>query len=123
MLDRTFAQNTTPGLHTHAEGELYKIIRAYGISFEIYYGYYDDVDRQNPFIEPMEMYPDFIENPIYTDSGIPFVTAMQATCKHYKGEYDEDNTCYQCLHYEKCEELLGVCRCRARQKKNIDKFI
>ncbi len=108
-------QTTEP---KHKEGDLYKVITAHGKSFELYYGYYDEIDRQNPNVEPMEMYPNFIENPIYTDEGIPFVTAMQKPCRHFKGEPDEDNTCYQCSYYEKCEELLGVCRCKARQKKN-----
>ena len=101
----------------HKEGELYKIIEAYGKTFEIYYGYYDEADRQNPYVEPMEMYPSFIQNPVYTENGVPFATAMQVPCKHFKGEDDVDNTCYQCAHYEGCDELLGLCKCKARYKK------
>ena len=98
------------------EGELYKIIEAYGKRFDIYYGYYEDADRQSPYAKPIELYPDFIKSPTYTDDGIPFVTAMQRPCEHFKGEYDEDNTCYQCSHYEGCDELLGVCRCKLKRK-------
>lgn len=98
------------------EGELFKVITAHGERFEIYYGYYEEIDRQNPNQEPMEMYPNFIEKPRYTDTGIPFVTAMQKPCGYFSGEQDEDDTCYQCSYYEKCEDLLGVCRCRERQR-------
>ena len=99
------------------EGELYRVIETHGRVFEIYYGYYDDGDRQNPFVEPMEMYPNFVEHPVYTETGIPFVTAMQLPCEYFRGEVDEDNTCYQCAYYERCEELLGVCTCEARRRK------
>ena len=101
----------------HREGELYRIIEAHGKTFEIYYGYYDEADRQNPYVEPMEMYPNFIQNPVYTAKGVPFVTAMQTPCQHFKGEADVDNTCYQCAYYEKCEELLGICTCSLNKKK------
>ena len=98
------------------EGELYKVIEAHGATFEIYYGYYDDADRQNPHVEPMEMYPNFLVESKYTADGIPFATALQPPCKYFKGEPDEDNTCYQCSHYKKCEELIGLCLCKARRK-------
>ena len=103
----------------HKEGDLYKVITAYGRSFEIKYGYYEEIDRKNPNVEPMEIYPNFIENPVYSEDGIPFVTAMQIPCKHFKlgrGEKDEDNTCIHCVHFEQCEELLGVCKCKARRR-------
>ena len=99
----------------HKEGELYRIIKTHGKTFELYYGYYSEEDRQNPNSEPMEMYPNFKENPVYNDEGIPFVTAMQAPCRHFKGDPDEDNTCYQCSHYMKCEDLIGLCLCKSRQ--------
>ena len=117
MFTSIFEQNASQKNPQHKEGELYKIIEAHGKTFEIYYGYYDEADRQNPYVEPMEMYPNFVEAPVYTDKGIPFVTAMQSPCKHFKGEDDVDNTCYQCAYYEKCEELLGLCKCKARYKK------
>lgn len=100
----------------HKEGELYKIITAHGRTFEIYYGYYEEIDRQNPLCNPMEIYPDFKKDPIYTDKGMPFVTAMQEICEYYKGNTDEC-TCYQCAYYESCEDLLGICKCRLRQKR------
>ena len=101
----------------HREGELYRILRAHGRTFEILYGYYAEEDRQNPLIPPMEMYPDFQRSPVYTDEGVPFATAIQPPCSHFSGEADEDNTCYQCAQYEKCEELLGICKCRLNHKR------
>ena len=110
------------------EGELHKVITTHGKTFELYYGYYEEIDRQNPNTEPMPIYPNFIENPVYTDDGIPFVTAMQDRCNYFKlkaKECDEgeDNSCDNCSHYEKCEELLGVCRCKAKRKKNEENNI
>ena len=112
-----FEQSAPQKNPEHKEGELYKIIEAHGKTFEIYYGYYDEADRQNPKVEPMEMYPNFVKAPVYTEEGIPFAVAMQSPCKHFKGEADVDNTCYQCAYYERCEELLGLCKCKARYKK------
>ena len=100
----------------HKEGELYRRINVYGKHFEIYYGYYADTDRENPNADPIEIYPNFNETPMYTDEGIPFATAMQKPCSHFKGDPDDDNTCYQCEYYAGCEELLGVCRCEARRQ-------
>ena len=122
MLTSIFRQNAPQKDTKPKEGELYKVIEAHGKTFELRYGYYEERDRQNPHIEPMEMYPNFIENPLYTDEGIPFVTAMQSICKQFKlksKECDEgvDNTCYNCSHYEPCQELLGLCKCKARYKK------
>ena len=117
MHTQGFEQSAPQKNPEHKEGELYKIIEAHGKTFEIYYGYYDEADRQNPYVEPMEMYPNFLLTPIYTEEGIPFAVAMQSPCKHCKGEDDVDNTCYQCAYYEKCEELLGLCKFKARYKK------
>lgn len=116
MLNSSTKPNTPKGT-VHKEGELYKRITVHGVIFDVFYGYYDEKDRQNPRIEPMEMYPDFIKAPVYTADGEPFVTAMQKPCEHFRGLSDLDNTCYQCSHFEKCEDLLGICRCR-RNRKN-----
>jgi len=91
------------------EGELFKIINIFGKTFEIRYGFYEECDRHNKYAEPMEIYPDFIKEPQYTDDGIPFVTAMQSPCPHFKGKKDENSTCEECSFYKHCEELLGVC--------------
>lgn len=95
----------------HKEGDLYKIIVAHGKSFPLYYGYYDDSDRNSPYAEPIEIYPQFKQDPIYTDDGIPFVTEMQDICPHFTGDAHEDSICVECAYYQKCEELLGICTC------------
>lgn len=98
------------------EGDLYKVITTHGKTFEIRYGYYEEIDRYSKYNDPIEIYPNFVKNPVYTDDGIPFATAMQDACKHFKGEKDADSTCYQCSYYEKCEELLGICICLKNRK-------
>ncbi len=100
------------------EGALFKVITAYGKTFEIRYGYYEESDRYAQRAEPMEIYPNFIDDPQFTDEGIPFATAMQVTCEHYQGKVYEDSVCDNCIFYKPCDELLGVCRCKARRKKN-----
>ena len=104
----------------HKEGELYRVLRAHGKEFAIYYGYYGEEDRIHPNREPIEVYPNFKDAPVYTKEGIPFATAMQTPCAHFRGEPDDDNTCYQCAYYVGCEELLGVCRCEARRGEASD---
>ena len=100
------------------EGDLFKVITAYGKTFEILYGYYEECDRHTKDAEPMEIYPNFAEKPQYTDEGVPFVTEMQVSCKHYKGKIYEDSVCGECAFYQSCDELLGVCNCHARKKEN-----
>ncbi|MBE6584050.1 MAG: hypothetical protein E7649_03580 [Ruminococcaceae bacterium] len=112
----SFSKASTPKDTVRKEGELYKRISARGVTFEIFYGYYDEKDRHNPLISPMEMYPDFTNTPVYAADGAPFVTAMQKPCEHFRGITDVDNTCYQCAHFEKCEDLLGICKCRYNRK-------
>lgn len=98
------------------EGDLYKIITAYGKTFELRYGYYEEKDRYSKYNEPVVIYPDFTEAPVYTDTGVPFATAMQDPCTHFKGERDEDSTCYHCAHYNKYEDLLGICACHINKR-------
>ncbi len=100
------------------EGELYKVITVHGKTFEIRYGFYEESDRNSSFAEPMEIYPDFIKQPHYTELGTPFVTAIQTPCENFSGETDENSTCEECSFYEHCEELLGICKCPQNKRKN-----
>ena len=97
------------------EGELYGVVNAFGISFELRYGYYDEKDRSGP---PDIIYPDFIKHPIYTDTGEPLVTMMQDACKHYEGAQSrtEDETCSECLHFQRGAEWFGLCRAEKKRK-------
>lgn len=96
------------------EGDLYKTIELHGVTFEIRYGYYEDIDRLH---EPIEIYPDFIRNPVYTNDGFPFITLMQAPCEHYKRiNADPDRDCGNCKYMERGDELIALCRCPKNRK-------
>lgn len=105
-------QIVTPGKRPR-EGDLYKVIQLYGATFEIRYGYYEEIDRRG---EPVEIYPDFQKNPAYTGDGFPFVTLMQDTCQFYKPSRKAiEPDCSTCQHLERGEELIGICRCPQRK--------
>ena len=105
----------TPEITTPKEGDLSKIIRLRGSTFEIRYGFYEECDRHTRFAEPMAIYPNFIMEPRYTDDGIPFATSMQSPCDEFKGKRDENSTCGDCFHYHHCEELMGICTCSMKK--------
>ncbi len=105
----------------HKEGELYKVVTTFGKTFELRYGYYDEIDRQSPLCEPAVIYPDFVKTPLYTDDGEPFVTMMQDACTNYKGETkrNADTTCADCKYFERGEEWFGICKCiHSRVQRN-----
>ena len=91
------------------EGDLYKKIEIFGEIFEIYYGYYEKRERDNPQIEPMPIYPDFIINPKFTKDGYPFVTKMQDACAYYKGKPSKYSECAECEYYRHGDDFLGIC--------------
>lgn len=101
--------------HVPKEGDLYKEVTVHGKTFRLVYGYYEEFERDGRYNEPMPIYPDFIKEPTFTEEGIPIVTAMQDICGQYDGEAEGDS-CSQCRHFHKCEELFGVCRCLQKQK-------
>ena len=68
------------------EGDLFKVINLHGHTFQLYYGYYENCDRDNPAVDPMPIYPDFVAEPRFTSEGFAFVTKMQDPCKHYFGK-------------------------------------
>lgn len=90
------------------EGEVYKTVVTFGRTFELRYGYYDDIDRNHP---PDIIYPDLIRFPVYTDSGEPFVTMMQDACRRFHGSVGRtsDTTCADCDHFVRGDEWFGIC--------------
>ena len=100
------------------EGTLYKVLNLHGQTFPLYYGYYEECERQNPAVEPMPIYPDFQKEPRYTQDGFPFVTKMQDRCMHYQGKDSQFSDCAECHHYLHGEELLGICICPKNRKTN-----
>ena len=103
---------------THKEGDLYKVITAYGKTFELRYGYYEDGDRLSLLCEPVVIYPDFLKEPVYTDDGAPFVTMVQDVCKNYKGETKRtpNTTCADCKYFQRGEDWFGICTCPRNKK-------
>ena len=97
------------------EGDLYREIKLYEKTFNIYYGYYDEIDRVGKYNDPIPIFPDFIKSPAYTDDGYPFVTAIQDTCESFMGEHSEDG-CHGCKYYESGEDLIGICKCPKNRK-------
>lgn len=93
------------------EGELYKSLTLYGRRFDIYYGYYEDCDRENPLCDPLPVYPDFLKTPLFTEDGEPFVTVTQDACEHFSGAGGRtaDSTCGDCLHLCTGDGWIGIC--------------
>lgn len=113
-----FLQATTePKPNVPKEGDLFKIIQLHGKTFEIRYGFYEDCDRHNRYAEPIEIYPDFVKEPMYTEDGTPFATAIQTPCQWFQGERDDNSTCEECSFYQQGDELLGVCTNPNNKKK------
>ena len=104
------------------EGELFKVITAYGKTFEIVYGFYDDRERHNGFAEPVPIYPDFEKAPQFAEDGKPFVTAMQNPCESFDGEKDDNSACGDCSHYRHCDELIGTCDALINKKTEKTKI-
>lgn len=98
------------------EGERYKTINVGGKTFEIKYGYYSEDERSSEFSEAIPIYPNFKENPVYSDEGMPIVTQMQDICEHYEG-WSEGDDCFGCKHYRHGDDLMGICKCEKNRLK------
>lgn len=98
------------------DGDFYKRVKVFGGEFDIYYGYYDERERQSKYSEPMPIYPNFIKDPIYNPDGYLFATEMQDVCPYYDGKPDIDS-CYGCRSFRKGEELIGLCLNSERKKQ------
>ena len=98
------------------DGDLYKVVTVHGKTFELYYGYYDEMERKSRYTEPIPIYPSFLEEPSYTVDGYPFATEMQDICSHFLGTEGEDS-CIACRHFQKGDEMIGICRCEQRLKE------
>ena len=113
-------ERTTPQVgSTQKEGDLYRVVTAFGKTFELRYGYYDDGDRAYP---PVVIYPDFAGDPLYSDEGLPFATIVQDACEWYlgSGPRNEDSTCSDCRYFERGEDWFGLCQCLENRKDRED---
>ena len=99
------------------EGDLYARIEHEGRTVELFYGYYEECDRQNPLVQPVPLYPDFVKRPQYDNDGYPFATEMQDACKYYVGK-DPDDGCYTCKYYRRVLDFIGLCTCESCRKKD-----
>ena len=99
----------------HREGELYRVIALEGREFAVYYGYYEECDRQNPLCGPVPIYPDFRRTPVYSSEGYPFATDMQDPCRYFAGE-EPDIGCYGCRHYRRGADFIGLCHCEENRR-------
>lgn len=120
MFSKLFGLDVEPRLPIPKEGDLFKIIHLHGRTFEIRYGFYEECDRHTKYAEPIEIYPDFLKEPQFTDDGLAFVTAVQAPCEYFSGKKNENSTCEECSYYHHGEELIGICSCQKNQKEDHD---
>ena len=111
--------------HAPLEGDLYQNVTAFGKTFELRYGYYEECDRQSPLCDPVPLYPDFRRDPLYTEDGTPFVTAMQDACIHYKGDAPptEDTACVECRYFRQGSDRFGLCTCETNKQNHHEKEI
>ncbi len=117
MLKKLFEQENGNNI---SEGEIYKKVTAFEHTFELRYGYYEEFERENPAVEPMPIYPDFLKNPVYSNEGFPFVTKMQDSCMYYDGKTDDFCECAECRHYSHGSDLIGICTCKHNKYKGED---
>ncbi len=100
------------------EGDLYRRITIEDVLFEIRYGYISENERLYWEVSPI--YPDFMKHPIYTKDGCPFATVYQDGCQFYhpKENASDEHWCSDCVHFEKKEDYIGICRCERNRGKS-----
>ena len=116
MLNKISSSNDPPSEAAPKEGELYKTVTAFGHTFELRYGYYEDTDRHT---EPVVIYPDLKKHPIYTENGEPVVTVVQDSCEYFRmngrGRRTLDSTCSECVFFRQGEEWFARCCCENKK--------
>lgn len=103
------------------EGDLYRRIIIEDVQFEIRYGYACENERK--LWEPSPLYPNFIQTPVYTKEGIPFVAGFQDICTAYKPKENTsgEQWCKDCIYYKHAEDHIGLCECACRNKNKMSK--
>ena len=117
MIEKLLGLDTEHQTPIPKEGDLFKIIRLCGETFEIRYGFYEECDRHTKYAEPIEIYPNFLKEPQFTDEGLAFVTAVQVPCEFFSAKKNENSTCEECSYYRHGEELIGICSCPMNKKE------
>ena len=74
--------------------------------------YHDELSGKD-----LELYPDFLENPVYTPEGRPILFTGEDACE--QGETPEGGTCIDCgscrFYRQEPDTLLGVCHHEAKR--------
>lgn len=105
-----------PDRYSVKEGDIYKVINISGRSFEIRYGYYDECERTS--WEPVPIFPNFEESPVYDENGYPFVTRTQDACENYISKNKNgDKWCADCIYYPAEKQEIGICRCSQNRRQ------
>ncbi len=96
--------------NTPREGDLYKTYRIEAHVFPIYYGYYEENERGR--VEPLPIFPDLRNQPLYTAAGERIVTSLQAPCESYCPRYPsrKEDWCGDCMHYCGGRDEIGLCQ-------------
>jgi len=92
-----------------------KIIRVGGREFQLY-SYINECDGQT-----ILDYPNFVENPEYTDEGRPFKLPVQDECPHWEASKPDERyygDCGSCMWLHRDEPLaaIGVCMCESLRR-------
>lgn len=99
----------------------YRVLRAGGRFFPIYREYDEALG------ESFSAYPDFQEQPEYTEEGRPFATAEQESCAYSKPGAEgrplpgDCGGCGWFLREETPYDPIGICMCDALRRKNTTK--
>lgn len=104
-----------PEIKKPKEGELYGSFSVFGKSFDIYYGYYEEFERNSIYNDPVPIYPNLKDNPEYDGDGYRIVTEMQMACENYSGHFGEDS-CGRCAHFMKGVKLFGLCKAESERR-------
>ncbi len=99
------------------EGDLYKVVKVGGYSFELRYGFYADFERESG--EPVVIYPDLTACKHYTKEGNMLVTAIQDPCPYYKAPQEKarDECCCDCEYYRYSGDDIGICSCSLNNRE------
>ncbi len=99
------------------EDDLYMVINSHGHTFELKYGYYEETDRE--YGEPVVIYPDLKNSPIFTKDGYSLVTAVQVPCEYYEVQQGHlpEECCSDCIYYKDSKKEIDICLCEKRRKR------
>ncbi len=97
-------------------GALYKTIEIDGARLDIYYGFYNEREKELGY-DPTPIYPNLDKNPQYTKNGLPIVAVYKDTCEHFNSlpKTIEIDGCINCKYFDKKEDCIGLCRCEHRR--------